>query len=82
MKEPRDLVHRKNNSLLQQKYQTMNPDRTEQNHAIKLNKINEGYQNQKEKMDVMSNDILKLSKREKSKNKETLEPKNVKFDVE
>ena len=60
----------------------MNPDRTEQNDAIKLNKINEGYQNQKEKMDVMSNDILKLSKREKSKNKETLEPKNVKFDFE
>jgi len=33
-------------------------------------------------MDVMSNDILKLTKREKSIHKESLEPKNVKFDFE
>ena len=33
-------------------------------------------------MDAMSNDILKLTKRDKSKNRETLEPKNVKFDFE
>ena len=60
----------------------MNPDRTEQNDLIKLNKINEGYENINKKMEVMSNDILKLQKRDKSKNKEALEPKNVKFDFE
>jgi hypothetical protein len=47
-KETRDhMVHRKNKSLLQQKYQTMKPQESEQRDMIKfsgkLEKINEGY---------------------------------------
>lgn len=33
-------------------------------------------------MDAMSNELFKMQKRDKSKLKETIEPKNVKFDFE
>lgn len=69
-KETRDnMVHRKNKSLLQQKYQTMKPQEDVSvliKFSGKLDKINEGYQKQNKKMEVMSNNILKLQKRDKS----------------
>tara|TARA_B110000285_G_scaffold220595_1_gene272551 strand:+ start:1380 stop:1583 length:204 start_codon:yes stop_codon:yes gene_type:complete len=67
--------------LLQQKYQTLNPERATVQEN-KLNKINEGYSNLNKKMDAMSNELFKMQKRDKSKLKETIEPKNVKFDFE
>ena len=67
--------------MLQQKYQTLNPERATVQEN-KLNKINEGYSNLNKKMDAMSNELFKMQKRDKSKLKETIEPKNVKFDFE
>ena len=54
----------------------------EERDLVKLNKINEGYSTLNKQMDAMSKDILKLTKRDRSQHKETLEPKNVKFNFE